>query len=540
MIPGDKANKIIADPFNPNSEVETMVRKARGREARKSLRSAPLTGNLNPVRPGLPGGQYKPLMDKDIPPIIDNIYRIAEEVGFAQATTHCTETCTAFGAIMGDDGRLRFPREVIDKALSLANHEVKLFGQDPKHDLDLSGKNVHFSTAGAAVMIADPLNNEYRESGSQDLYDMARIVDTCEHIHMFQRTSVIRDITNTYEMDLNTLYNAISGTSKHVGTSWVRHTYLEKCLPMLHLIAGGEAAWRARPFVSMSSCFVVPPMKFAEEALDTLRVAVESGMPVLLLSAGQAGATAPACLAGSVSQAWAECLAGLVYVNAIEAGASAIIGTWPFVTDLRTGAMSSGSPEQSLLSAACSQIADQFDLPIGVPGGMSDSKFPDFQGGAERAYTLLPTALSGANIVYESCGMYASLLGVCPESFIIDNDVLGACLRVTRGIEVNQETLSFETIKEVCLSNTGHYLGSGQTLEVMQSEYLYPDHANRQSPTEWTDNGKPNLLEVAAKRKEVILNNYYPKHISDEIDQAIREQYPIHLSPKTTGRRRPS
>jgi trimethylamine--corrinoid protein Co-methyltransferase len=74
----------------------------------------------------------------------------------------------------------------------------------------------------------------------------------------------------------------------------------------------------------------------------------------------------------------------------------------------------------------------------------------------------------------------------------------------------------------------------------MQSEYLYPDHANRQSPTEWADNGKPNLLEVAAKRKEVILNNYYPKHISDEIDQAIREQYPIHLSPKTTGRRRPS
>ena len=35
-----------------------------------------------------------------------------------------------------------------------------------------------------------------------------------------------------------------------------------------------------------------------------------------------------------------------------------------------------------------------FDLPFGTASGMSDSKFPDYQGGAERAYTLLPPALS--------------------------------------------------------------------------------------------------------------------------------------------------
>ncbi len=67
---------------------------------------------------------------------------------------------------------------------------------------------------------------------------------------------------------------------------------------------------RADPFVSQSNCFVVPPMKFAKEALECLRVAVEGGMPVLLLSAGQAGATTPATLAGAVSQAWAECIRG--------------------------------------------------------------------------------------------------------------------------------------------------------------------------------------------------------------------------------------
>lgn len=30
------------------------------------------------------------------------------------------------------------------------------------------------------------------------------IADACEHIHMFQRMCVLRDVIDTYEMDLNT------------------------------------------------------------------------------------------------------------------------------------------------------------------------------------------------------------------------------------------------------------------------------------------------------------------------------------------------
>ena len=75
---------------------------------------------------------------------------------------------------------------------------------------------------------------------------------------------------------------------------------------MLHLIAGGEAEWRARPFVSNSNCFVVPPMKFATEACQTMELCIEGGMPVLLLSAGMAGATTPSTIAGAIVQSVAE------------------------------------------------------------------------------------------------------------------------------------------------------------------------------------------------------------------------------------------
>ena len=321
-----------------------------------------------------------------------------------------------------------------------------------------------------------------------------------------------------------------------MGASWTEVPHLEDTLKMLHIIAGGEDKWRERPFVSISCCHVVPPMKFTEEALGCVRTAVEGGMPVLLLSAGQSGATSPACLAGAVAQAWAECLGGLVYVNAIKPGAPAILGTWPFVSDLRTGAMSGGSPEQAILSSACAQMGNHFDLPTGTACGMSDSKFPDFQGGAERAYTTTCAATSGANIVYEAAGMYASLLSACPESLLIDNDVLGAALRITRGIEVNEQSLSFEVLKDVCMGQKGHYLGADQTIEVMQTEYIYPDFGDRLSPNQWDEQGKPVLLDRAIANKNEILNNYHPTHISDEVDRQVREQFPIFLPREAFGR----
>ncbi len=513
-----------------------MARRSGGRKARVAQRASPLAKEHKPVHPGESGGHFKPLKDDGVSAIRKNIFRILEEVGFGDATPHCIDTCTAIGAVLSNDGRLRMPREVVERAIEQAESQLVLHGQNPDFDVQLSGQKVHFATAGAAVMIADPESNSYRDSEAQDLYDMARIADTCEHIHIFQRMCVLRDIQDNYEMDLNTLYCSVMGTAKHVGSSWTEVAHLEKSLEMLHIIAGGEEKWRARPFVSQSNCFVVPPMKFTEEALKCLKVAVEGGMPVLLLSAGQAGATTPACLAGAVSQAWAECLGGLVYVNAIKPGAPAIIGTWPFVSDLRTGAMSGGSPEQGLLSAACAQLGETFDLPFGTACGMTDSKLPDFQAGAERASTALAAALSGANIVYESAGMYASLLGACPESLLLDNDVLGAAMRITRSIEVNEETMSFDTIKEVCMGGVGHYLGSAQTLRVMQSEYLYPELSDRSSPMLWEENGKPDLLKNATARKNEILNRHFPSHISDAVDLQIRAEFPVFLPREAIGR----
>lgn len=511
-------------------ETASRARRAGGRNARIALRAAPLAEDLRPIRPGLEGGQYRPLSDAGVQRIHQGALDALEQIGLANAPASGVEILTGAGAILGDDGRIRFPRALVEDMLAVAARDLTLHARDPKHDLHLSGNKVHYGTAGAAVHVVDLETNDYRDSTSEDLYKAAKIVDNLDNVHFFQRMMVCRDVKDLVDMDMNTLYACLSGTTKHVGTSFSDPISVDPGFDMLHMVAGGEAAWRARPFVSNSNCFVVPPMKFAEESCITMEKCVRAGMPMLLLSAGQAGATAPASIALAITQAVAECLAGVVYVNAIQPGAPAIFGTWPFVSDLRTGSMSGGSAEQGLLTAGCAQMHRFYDLPGGAAGGMTDSKLPDMQCGWEQGIINVMAGLSGLNMVYESVGMQASLLGFSFESLILGDDILGQAQRAVRGIEVSEDMMNLDVMKEVCLGGPGHYLGSEQTMALMQTDYVYPVVGNRMSPKEWTEAQKPLLLDGARARMASILAEARCC-IDPAVDAAIRAKFNIAFAP---------
>lgn len=508
--------------------VQTQVRSG-GRAARRAARSAPLADHLRPVRAGMPGGTFNPLT----PAAMDRIHHAAldalEQIGLADAPPSGIAYMTRAGAILGDDGRLRFPRGLIEDVIAKANRSVTLYGRDSKHDLDLSGTKVHYGTAGAAVHLVDVDGRNYRECGVQDLHDAARIADQLDNLHFVQRPMVCRDIPDNLEMDLNSIYACCAGTTKHVGVSFGEPAHVKPGLELLHMIAGGEDKWRERPFVSNSNCFVVPPMKFATESCLVMEELIAGGMPILLLSAGQAGATAPAPIAGAIVQAVAECLAGLVYVHAIKPGHPTIFGTWPFVSDLRTGAMSGGSGEQALLTAGCAQMHRYYDLPGGAAAGIADAKLPDMQAGWEQGISNTLAGMAGLNMVYEAAGMHASLLGFCLESLILGDDLIGQALRCVRGIEVTEDSVSLEVIRATCIGGPGHYLGSDQTLSLMQTEYIYPALADRTSPKEWAELGKPDLLNRATARKEEILGQRAAARFDPETDRLIRDRFNIHL-----------
>jgi len=508
---------------------QTTDGRRRGREARRAARIGPQADAPNPVRAGMPGGRYRPLADAEVERIHRTALDILETIGLSGAPDSGVEVMTRAGAVLNDNGRLTFPRSLVEDTLAQAGRRFVLHGREPRYDMEPWGTNVYFGTAGAAVYMVDAVTGDYRESTVRDLYDIARVIDALQHIHYYQRSIVCRDVADPYEMDINTLYACVTGTSKHVGTSWGDTPQLEASIDLLHTIAGGEPRWRNRPFVSQSNCFVVPPLRFAPDSCRCLEVAVRAGMPVFLVSAGQAGATSPAALAGSLALEIAECLAGLVYVNAIKPGAPAILGPFCFISDLRTGAMSGGSPEQALLSAGAAQVTQFYDLTCGTASGMTDSKLPDAQSGYEKAYNLALVGNAGANLIYESAGMMASLLGFSLEQAVIDNEIVGAVQRTISGIDVSDDALSLETIRSVCLDGPGHFLGAQQTLQRMQSDYLYPSVGDRTTPKEWDEQGRSATVERAAKRLADILAGHAPLALAPEVDAEIRRRFPIHL-----------
>jgi trimethylamine--corrinoid protein Co-methyltransferase len=213
----------------------------------------------------------------------------------------------------------------------------------------------------------------------------------------------------------------------------------------------------------------------------------------------------------------------------VRPGSPLGFGMWPFISDLRTAAFSGGSGEEALVMAATAQLCNHFGLVSSVAAGMTDAKTMDAQAGYEKALTNVTAALAGANLIAAYPGMVGGLIGQSFEGMVIDNDMLGNIQRILRGIEVNDETLSYDVIAET-VRGAGHYLGHPQTLKMMESEFLYPTLADRSSPGAWEEAGHKNIYEAAHARVQRLLADYYPEYIDPATDVRIRKHFPIRLS----------
>ncbi len=70
---------------------------------------------------------------------------------------------TAKGCTLNDQGRLLFPRSLVEDTLATCAREFVLYARDPKHDMQPWGNKVYFGTAGAAVHIVEVETRTYRE-----------------------------------------------------------------------------------------------------------------------------------------------------------------------------------------------------------------------------------------------------------------------------------------------------------------------------------------------------------------------------------------
>lgn len=498
------------------------------RPGRRSQKDAIDKADMKPVAPaGAMGGRYKPLSDQDVERIFDAAVTVLARTGIEVAGSPCRNTFEAAGCtVNAEKNRVYIPKNLIETALGTMANEVLLAGRDPKYDIDLGSARVYMGTGGSAVKLLD-LKGNMRQTINSDNYHIGRLVDTLDNIHFYMRPVVCRDLANE-DLDVNQFYSCLASTKKHVMANAYLPERVKDLRHMGNMIAGGAEAFDKRPVISLTACWTVSPLRYAMETVDVLDEAIEHGVPVVISSAPQAGATSPAALAGTLVQLLAEQLSGIVYVNLKKPGFPLIMGCVPAQADLRTGAFTGGSGEFSLLNAACAQISQHLRIPIYNSSGISDSKIPDAQAGAEKSLTGLAAALAGSNYIHHSAGFLESLLTVAYEQYVIDNDINGTIMRMVRGIEVTDDTLSIDVIHDVC-NGPNHFLGHSQTIQLMNSEYLYPVVMDRTTRDDWEAAGKIDLREKAIEQATQVLETHWPDVFSEELDRDLRSQFKILL-----------
>ncbi|MET1416450.1 trimethylamine methyltransferase family protein [Roseibium sp. HPY-6] len=495
-----------------------------GRKERLALRAAkPL---VDPCPPGQAGGRYRPLDETELHRIYQTALDLLAKLGMGEVPERLKNDLLAAGAQPADGDRVVFPEELVKSAIDQAAKTFTFHGREDKRSIVVGGDRVYFGTGGAAVQTLDLESGLYRPSTLEDLHNFTRMQDVLQNVSWFTRCCVATDVPETFDLDVNTVYALLKNTTKPVATSFTLPEHVNPIVGMLDIAAGGPGEFAKRPFLKAHISPVISPLRYGEDAVGVVYECIRHNIPMSCITAAQAGATAPATLAGFLVQSLAETLASLVMVHAISPGFPMIFSNWPLVIDLRTGAFSGGGGETAVLNAASAQLTNWLGLPSGVASSMTDAKAIDAQAGVEKGITSLAAALAGGNLIYESSGMTASLLGASFEAFVLDDEMHSLTYRALRGIEVTPDTLAFDAICEAVLGE-GHFLGGQNTYQAMERDYFYPSLADRDEPRTWAQNGARHAWDRARERASEILESHHPAYLSETQDKAIRDQFNI-------------
>ncbi|MCL0030041.1 trimethylamine methyltransferase family protein, partial [Dehalococcoidia bacterium] len=394
------------------------------------------------IRKGLLGGSFKPLTEEQIDRIHQTAMRVVEEIGFEVNSQAALELFKRAGAWVDEGKRLvRLPQKRAIELIQMAPSQVRLCGQDEKHDILLGGQRVYTGTGGTALYIYYPDTGERKQATLDDLKRIARLVDKLDNIHLFLLPTYPSELP-VEQVDVNRFFAGLDNTTKHVMGGVYTLNGVKQVIRMAEIIAGSGERLRQRPLISMIACSI-SPLKMDRQYGDLVVTIAQSGIPLVCPAEPLCGATSPVTLAGNLVIQTVDSLMGVMLTQIINPGTPVIFGSVATNTDLRDLKYLAGSVEMGLLNAAGAQMAQFYQLPFYATAGMTDSKVLDAQSGYESALTSLLCALAGANFIHDAAGLMEFALTACYEKYVIDNEILGMVMRAVEGIKVNDDTLAF-------------------------------------------------------------------------------------------------
>lgn len=479
---------------------------------------------------GLQGGQYCPLSQEQVETIHKASLKILEKTGitYEDGLENTVQMLEQNGAVVNRDRKnITFPGNMIIEQVAKAPEKVVLCGQDPKNDLNLTGDRVHLGTGGAAIKILDPETGGIRPTTLKDLYDVSRLVDQLDNIHFLVRPCIPTNIDEA-DYDINMFYTCLAASSKHVMSGVNDTEGLNNVIEMASMIAGGLDKLQKRPFISVITSFAISPLKLCTQSTSIMQEASRRLIPVALSSAPMAGSTSPLTMAGTLAQLHAEQLCGITICQLTSPGSPLLYGGIPGMANMRTMGYSGGAVECGMMNAAIHQLSNYIKVPNYNSSGLSDSKVPDAQAGYEKVFTSLLAAMGGSNYIHHSAGMLESMLTIAHEQFVIDDEIIGNCCRVLKGIDVDAEHLALEAIDSV--GPGGNFITSPHTMTHLRQEYYSGNGVtDRKSRDKWEQDGSLDIRKRALAMAKKLLAVDRPSYIPKDIDRAIREKFNIVL-----------
>ena len=486
---------------------ETVIKMIKLEERRASVQ--PIKSKLS----------IKFLQDEAIKKINEAALGILEEVGIyfpsekALAIFADAETKVDF-----DQKIVKIPSHVVSDYLKKAPKRFTLAGRRPELDLKI-GENsgTYFYCGSEAANIVDFETGRKRTSTKSDVESMAKIVDYLPMASAVWPPAGSRDKEET--APIHALEVCFNNTEKHVQTETVLDEISAKyTIEMAAAISGGHGRLRERPIYALLLC-TIAPLGQDRSGIESALTFAEAGLPVGFQSMPTFGLTAPPYQAGALATGLAEVLSGCVLTQIAYPGTANFVSIVPGIIDPRSGEYHYASPFTQIANAAAVQLAHYNGLPVlsGCSFGGSAYRLNSWQVSIENVYLQLLAVMAGADMSLGPSGLIesGSLLDV--TRILFDREIFQAIDIITDGIEVNDNTLAFDLIREI--GPRGSFLGQRRTAEELRK--LWPQsilfEKSKIAGEKYQD-----PVEVAREVIDWIVKNHHPAPLPEDVKQEIR------------------
>lgn len=409
--------------------------------------------------------------------------------------------------VLGDAGcnvrnpkQVKIPRKLVAGAIEAAPKSIQVYDRKGQLAMTLQEDACYYGTGSDCPYHIELSSGQRRSCTKEDVGNLARFCDALPNIDFVMSMGIANDAppgTNFVHQYEAMLLN----TTKPVIVTGHGRRDMKAIVDMAAAAVGGVDAVRKHPpLILYSEPF--SPLTHTEMGVVKCLVCCDYEVPFIYIPSPMMGGSSPATIAGTLTQANAECLSGLVIFQAKHPGAKFIYGGDATAFDMRQTIFSYGAPELNLLNAALADLAHFYRLPFFCIAGATDSKVLDAQAGIEYALSIYLATLNGCNLIHD-CGYLESGLTSSFESILMSDEIISMVKHMLRPLEINRETIALKVTDEVGTSGT--YLTHPHTLENFRKTMWFPRFFDRARFDNWEKQGSKDLRQRLKEEAQKIL-----------------------------------